>query len=317
MLTRPPTRSSRYRRPAQRRQVHPVQRRHPHPQGGGGQLPLLHDRPQRRRRHRAGRPPGAVLQKISKTSVVIPAAIEFVDIAGLVKGAARAKASATSSSATSARSTPSCRSCAASRTSTSTTSPAHRSRARHRVINTELILADLDIRREAHRSQAKQAKRGDKEAVAEDAVLAKIEPHLDRQAGADVRAHPRGEGDREHASLLLTDKPTIFACNVKDTDLATADNQPVRAEGARLREDPPRLRSGGHQRADRERPHRPRARRKPKEFLKDLGVKESGVGSLIRATYHLLGCAPTSRPAKRKCAPGRSTPATPPPRRRA
>ncbi len=62
-----------------------------------------------------------VLQGIAKTNVIVPAVIEFVDIAGLVPAPARAKAWATSSSPTSAKRTPSCRSCAASRTPMSST----------------------------------------------------------------------------------------------------------------------------------------------------------------------------------------------------
>ena len=46
---------SRNRRSAQRRQVHAVQRRHPHPQGRSGELSVLHHRSQRRHRHGAGR----------------------------------------------------------------------------------------------------------------------------------------------------------------------------------------------------------------------------------------------------------------------
>ena len=54
-------------------------------------------------------------------------------------------------------------------------------------------------------------------------------------------------------------------------------------------EDAPGLRSRGHQRADRERPRRSRARGGRPRSSKDLGVEESGIGALIRATYHLLG----------------------------
>ena len=60
----------------------------------------------------------AVLQKIAKTNVVIPAVIEFVDIAGLVQGASQGEGLGTSSSRTSARWMPSCRSCGASTTPT-------------------------------------------------------------------------------------------------------------------------------------------------------------------------------------------------------
>jgi ribosome-interacting GTPase 1 len=65
----------------------------------------------------------AVLQKIAKTGVVIPAAIEFVDIAGLVEGASQGEARQ-QFPPTSARWTPSSRSCAASKTRTCTTSRA-------------------------------------------------------------------------------------------------------------------------------------------------------------------------------------------------
>jgi ribosome-binding ATPase YchF (GTP1/OBG family) len=40
---------------------------------------------------------------------------------------------------------------------------------------------------------------------------------------------------------LLTAKPTIFACNVKDSDLATADGNRLRGPGSRLRRHPPVL----------------------------------------------------------------------------
>jgi ribosome-binding ATPase len=77
----------RHRRPAQRRQVDPLQRadqgRHRR-----GQLPVLHDRPQRRRGAGARSAARCQLAEIVKPQKVIPTAVEFVDIAGLVAGAA-------------------------------------------------------------------------------------------------------------------------------------------------------------------------------------------------------------------------------------
>src|SRR5947207_15931663 len=86
----------------------------------------------------------------------------------------------------------------------------------------------------------------------------------------------------------MTDKPTIFACNVKENDLATADKnsfvEKVREYtkhhfaceavviSAQIESDLIDLSNA-----------------EAKEFLKELGVSESGVGALIRATYHLLG----------------------------
>jgi GTP-binding protein YchF len=88
--------------------------------------------------------------------------------------------------------------------------------------------------------------------------------------------------------FLLTDKPTIFAANVKESDLATAETNPHVAKvrqytqthhdcetvviSAQIESDLIDL-----------------SAEEAKEFLKELGVAESGIGQLIRATYHLLG----------------------------
>ena len=130
------------------------------------------------------------------------------------------------------------------------------------VINTELILADLDSVQRRRERVAKDVKRGDKAAAAEEVVLAALETALD--AGKPAFSVPLSAEERALARplFLLTDKPTIFACNVKESDLATADTNPVRREGPRVREDPPQLRSRRHQRADRERSGRSDAGRR-------------------------------------------------------
>src|SRR5207247_10861222 len=90
------------------------------------------------------------------------------------------------------------------------------------------------------------------------------------------------------AFFLLTDKPTIFACNVKESELAQGEKNPfVQKVGdhvkthlaceavvisAQIESDLVDL-----------------APDEAKQFLKELGVEESGIGQLIRATYHLLG----------------------------
>jgi hypothetical protein len=156
------------------------------------------------------------------------------------------------------------------------------------VINTELLLADLDSVRRRRERIAKDIKRGDKTAAAEDAVLEKLEAALDAGKPAltvDLTAEERALA---RPLFLLSDKPTIFACNVRESDLATADTSPqvrnVRdyvqthlaceaiVVSAQIESDLVDL--------------------EPEEaaaFLKELGVEESGVGGLIRATYRLLG----------------------------
>jgi hypothetical protein len=124
--------------------------------------------------------------------------------------------------------------------------------------------------------------------VAEDAILAKFEPVLDSgKLALTVQLTPE-EKVVAKSFFLLTDKPTIFACNVKESDLATADknsfvekvreyvNTHLACEAvvisAQIESDLIDLSAD-----------------EAKEFLKELGVQESGVGTLIRATYHLLG----------------------------
>jgi len=131
-------------------------------------------------------------------------------------------------------------------------------------------------------------KRGDKAAGAEDAVLAKFEPVLNAgKPGLTVELSPE-EKAIARGFFLLTDKPTIFACNVKESDLATADKNPYVAKvreyvkthlaceavviSAQIESDLIDL-----------------SEEEARAFLGELGVSESGVGSLIRATYHLLG----------------------------
>ncbi len=229
------------------------------------------------------------LQKIAKTSVVIPAAIEFVDIAGLVKGASQGEGLG-NKFLTHIREVDAivqvvrCFEDEDVHHVSGTVDPVRDIE----VINTELILSDLDSVKKRRDKLAKDIKRGDKSAAAEDAVLAKIEPVLDSGKPALLTELTPEEHALSAGAFLLTDKPTIFACNVKDSDLAGADTNPhvlkvreyVKAHlsceavviSAQIESD---LMDLSPEEAD--------------AFLKELGVAESGLGALIRSTYHLLG----------------------------
>jgi ribosome-binding ATPase len=230
-----------------------------------------------------------VLQKIAKTNVVIPAAIEFVDIAGLVKGASAGEGLG-NKFLTHIREVDAivqvvrCFEDEDIHHVAGSVDPIRDIET----INTELILADLESVKKRRERVAKDAKRGDKVAIAEDAVLAKIEPVLDSGKPAlTVGLSPEDKAISK-AFFLMTDKPTIFACNVKESDLAQADSNPyvikvreyVKANmaceatviSAQIESDLIDL-----------------SAEEAQEFLTELGVKESGVGGLIRATYHLLG----------------------------
>ncbi len=231
----------------------------------------------------------APLQKIAKTSVVIPAAIEFVDIAGLVKGASQGEGLG-NKFLTHIREVDAivqvvrCFEDEDVHHVSGSVDPIRDIE----VITTELVLADLDVVAKRRERLSKDIKRGDKGAAAEEAVLAKIEAALNDGKPALTVALTADERALSRPFFLLTDKPTIFACNVKDSDLADADANPyvgaVRTYvqthlsceavviSAQIESE---LVDLSPEEAD--------------AFLKDLGVAESGIGSLIRATYHLLG----------------------------
>jgi ribosome-binding ATPase len=230
-----------------------------------------------------------VLQQIAKTTVVIPAAIEFVDIAGLVKGASQGEGLG-NKFLTHIREVDAivqvvrCFEDEDIHHVSGSVDPVRDIE----VINTELMLADLESVKKRRERVARELKKQDKAAAAEDAVLAKIEAALD--AGRPALTVPLTPEEKAIARefFLLSDKPTIFACNVKDTDLASADGnayvQKVRdyvkthlaceavVISAQIESE---LVDLSPEEAD--------------AFLKDLGVAESGMGALIRATYHLLG----------------------------
>jgi ribosome-binding ATPase len=230
-----------------------------------------------------------VLQKIAKTNVVIPAAVEFVDIAGLVKGASQGEGLG-NKFLTHIREVD-----AIVQVVRCFEDPDihHVAGAIDPVrdietIITELVLSDLEAVKKRIEKGAKDAKRGDKVAIAEAEVLHKLEPHLN--AGKPAITLDLTPEDKVIARgfYLLTDKPTIFAANVKESDLATADSNPhvqkvrdyakthIACEtvviSAQIESDLIDL-----------------APEEAKEFLKELGVQESGIGALIRSTYHLLG----------------------------
>ena len=230
-----------------------------------------------------------VLQKIAKTGVVIPAAIEFVDIAGLVKGASQGEGLG-NKFLTHIREVDAivqvvrCFEDADIHHVTGSVDPVRDIE----IITTELVLADLEAVQKRLASVAKDAKRGDKEALAQETVLKKLEPHLNPGKPALTLELTPEEKAISRLFWLMTDKPTIFACNVKENDLAAADKNPFVVKvreyaahhfaceavviSAQIESDLIDL-------SDAE----------AKEFLKELGVNESGVGALIRATYHLLG----------------------------
>ncbi len=229
------------------------------------------------------------LKRIAKTDIVIPAVIEFVDIAGLVKGASQGEGLG-NKFLTHIREVDAIVQvvrCFEDADIHHVSGSVHPVRDIE-VINTELMLADLETVTRRRDRVSKDVKRGDKSAAAEEAVLTKLEAALAVGRSALVAELSPEERAIAETFFLLSDKRTIFACNVRERDLATAADNPYVQEvqnyvnthlaceavviSAQIESDLVDL------------PDADAA-----EFLEHLGVKESGIGALIRATYHLLG----------------------------
>ncbi|HVH56407.1 MAG TPA: redox-regulated ATPase YchF [Vicinamibacterales bacterium] len=230
-----------------------------------------------------------ILQKIAKTNVVIPAAMEFVDIAGLVKGASQGEGLG-NKFLTHVREVDAivqvvrCFEDEDVHHVSGSVDPVRDIE----VINTELLLADLESVKKRRERLVKDIKRGDKTAAVEEAVLEKLETALDAGKPALIVDLSAEERALARPLFLLSDKPTIFACNVKESDLATADANPYVQKvreyvgthlaceaivvSAQIESDLVDLEPG-----------------EAAAYLKELGVEESGVGALIRATFRLLG----------------------------
>jgi GTP-binding protein YchF len=152
------------------------------------------------------------------------------------------------------------------------------------IITLELALSDLSqVDRRIDRTR--KAARADADAKIELAALEKVRETLD--AGKPARLANLTEEEKEAISVLqlLTLKPTIYAANVSEDDLATGNafvdkvKAIAAAENAEVTIVSAQVESELLELPDEER----------QDFLESLGVKEGGLKSLIRATYHLLG----------------------------
>ena len=253
----------------------------------------------------------AVLSKMSSSKKLVPAAIEFVDIAGLVKGASDGEGLGNKflSHIREVHAIVQVVRCFEDADITHVSGTVDPVRDIE-IINTELILADLAAVEKRKDRQQKAAKLNDKTAKAEVALCEKLIPHLDAGKPATTLELSDDEAKLLREFFLLSGKPTIFACNVAEADLA---NVAAIVEAARDNAGvPPRDNVEVSDAArfvtavqDYARSHfateavvisaqieselATLTDEEAAEYLAGIGVASSGVGSLIRAVYHLLG----------------------------
>ena len=163
------------------------------------------------------------------------------------------------------------------------------------VINTELVLADLASLQKRKDRLQKEVRAGSKTAKAEDAVADKLLPHLDAGKPAITLDLSPEEKAIARDCFLLTSKPTLFACNVAESDLAAIASDKIDNQAAnRIKavQDYARHHFGTEAiviSAQIESELVDLGENEALEYLRGLGIEDSGVNALIRAVYHLLG----------------------------
>ncbi|MBC1196257.1 MULTISPECIES: redox-regulated ATPase YchF [Microcystis] len=226
-----------------------------------------------------------VLAKISNSEKIVPTRIEFVDIAGLVKGASRGEGLGNQFLANirEVDAIVHVVRCFDNDDIIHVSGSVDPARDIE-VINLELALADLgqvEKRVERLRKQAKNSK----EAAEELVILEKILICLNDGISARKVDLSKEEEELIKNLGLLSRKPIIYAANVSEDDLATGNDwvesvrQIAQQEQAKVVIVSAQVESELVELSEEER----------KDFLGSLGVEEGGLKSLIKATYELLG----------------------------
>jgi GTP-binding protein YchF len=225
------------------------------------------------------------LAKISQSDAIVPTRIEFVDIAGLVKGASKGEGLGNQFLANirEVDAIVHVVRCFDSEDIIHVDGSVDPIRDIE-VINLELILSDLaQVERRCDRVR-KQAK-ANKDARTELEVLEKIQKTL--ESGQPARLLELDEEEEIFVKPLglLTRKPIIYGTNVSEDDLATGNawveqvRELAAAENAQVAVISAQVEAELVDLSDEERT----------DFLESLGVTEGGLKTLIRATYELLG----------------------------
>lgn len=229
------------------------------------------------------------LEKVYNSKKKIPAAVEFVDIAGLVKGASRgeglgnqflAHIRETAAIVHVVR-------CFESGGITHVMGGVDPLRDIE-IIETELILADMEAVDKKLKRLEKGIRLNDKKIIAQREFALKAKAHL--EAGNPARTLPFNEDEKLilRDFFLITAKPVLYVCNVAEGEPSHMDNVHTGAvaakaakEGAQAISVCAKIEAELSELSDGDR----------EIFLKDLGIEEAGLSRLIKAGYELLGLA--------------------------
>jgi GTP-binding protein YchF len=230
-----------------------------------------------------------VLAKMHNPEKYTPAVIEFVDIAGLVKGASKGEGLGNRflSHIREVDAIVHVVRCFIDDNVTHVDGSVNPLRDVE-TINLELIFADLETVEKRLSKSEKMVKTGDKKYAVEVSALGKLKAELDK--GMLARNIKLGEEEQEVVDglFLLTSKPVIYAANVAEDDLLKDPkeipglpqlNAMAEKEGAEVMLVSAKVEEELSQLSDEEKA----------DFIEALGIGESGLDKLIKKSYKLLG----------------------------
>ncbi len=230
-----------------------------------------------------------VLEKMYNSKKKVPTAIEFYDIAGLVKGASKGEGLGNKflSHIREVEAIVHVVRCFEDSNIVHVDGSVDPIRDIE-TISLELIFSDIELMQRRLEKNSKLAKSGNKEAKAEEALMKRILAHLEE--GKPVRTLELEEDEAKLVKgyFLLTSKPVLYAANVSEDNLmsgnpenefvkkvkefAQAENSEVVTLCARLEEELSSLEDD-----------------EKAEMLSEYGLEESGLDKLIQSSYKLLG----------------------------
>jgi GTP-binding protein YchF len=234
--------------------------------------------------------PDERLEQLAKwfgSKKIVPAGVEFVDIAGLVKGAAQGEGLGNKflSHIRETQAIVHVVRCFEDKDITHV-SGAVDPKSDIDIIETELILADLESLEKQFEKLTKKARSGDKEAARQQELAHRLKVHLGQGLPARTAALTAEDWTWVREFFLITAKPVLYVMNVAESDLPAMENAFTRMVQTRAREEGARAipicakieaELGEMEPAD------------ASEFLRSLGLEEAGLNRLIRAGYDLLG----------------------------
>ncbi|MBS0644177.1 MAG: redox-regulated ATPase YchF [Acetobacteraceae bacterium] len=225
-----------------------------------------------------------VLSDIGKSLKIVPTSLEFVDIAGLVRGASKGEGLGNQFLANIREVDAIIHVLRCFEDSDITHVEGSIDPLRDiEVVETELMLSDLESLEKRLVNAQKRARGGDKESVAAVALMEPLVAAL--QAGRAARtAIPLGEEEAVRRLQLLTSKPVLYVCNVEEASAATGNAFSQRVQDwAAAQGSPTIVVSAAIEAEVSQLPEADRG-----EFLEGLGLSESGLDQVIRAGYRLL-----------------------------